>query len=117
MLATATRWVLNAVPTWLLVIIIVVVGAVALALLGNWLVRRWLPCDRPWEHNDVAGALLAVVTGLYGLVLAFVIVSPPLLAYLISDPVVLTAERVTRRCPGGGRQRRRSWGRRPPRTP
>jgi uncharacterized membrane protein YeaQ/YmgE (transglycosylase-associated protein family) len=72
--ATATQWVLNAVPTWLLVIG-VVGGAVALALLGNWLVRRWLPRDRPWEHNDVAGALLAVVTGLYGLVLAFVIVS------------------------------------------
>jgi len=71
---TANQWVLNAVPTWLLVIV-VVAGAVALALLGNWLVRRWLPRDRPWEHNDVAGALLAVVTGLYGLVLAFVIVS------------------------------------------
>lgn len=72
--ATATHWILNRVPTWLLVIV-VVAGAVALALLGNWLVRSWLPRDRPWEYNDVVGALLAVVTGLYGLVLAFVIVS------------------------------------------
>jgi uncharacterized membrane protein YeaQ/YmgE (transglycosylase-associated protein family) len=72
--ATTTQRVLNAVPTWPLVIG-VVGGAVGLAMLGNWLVRRWLPRDRPWEHNDVAGALLAVVTGLYGLVLAFVIVS------------------------------------------
>jgi len=71
---TTTQRVLNDVPTWPLVIA-VVGGAVALSMPGNGLVRRWLPRDRPWEYNDVAGALLAVVTGLYGLVLAFVIVS------------------------------------------
>lgn len=74
LLATAAQWVLNAVPTWPLVIV-TVSGAMALALLGNRLVRHWVPPDRPWEHNDVAGAMLAVVTGLYGLVLAFVIVA------------------------------------------
>jgi hypothetical protein len=47
----------------------------ALALVGNHFVRKRLPPDQPWEHNDVAGAILAVVTGLYGLVLAFVIVA------------------------------------------
>lgn len=52
-LATTTQWVLNRVPTWPL--IIGVVGlAMVLAFAGNRLMRRRLPPDRPWEHNDVA---------------------------------------------------------------
>jgi hypothetical protein len=73
-LATVAQSLLNTVPTWPLVIGIIG-GSMALAMLGNRIVRRWAPPGRPWEHNDVAGAILAVVTGLYGLVLAFVIVA------------------------------------------
>jgi len=73
-LATAAQWLLNSVPTWPLALA-VVGGSMVVAALGHRIVRRFTAADRPWEHNDVAGAILAVVTGLYGLVLAFVIVA------------------------------------------
>ncbi|MGH8990903.1 MAG: hypothetical protein ACRDZ7_05175 [Acidimicrobiia bacterium] len=73
-MATAAQWLLNTIPTWPLAVL-VVGGAMLLAALGHRLVRRWTPPAQNWEHNDVAGAILAVVTGLYGLVLAFVIVA------------------------------------------
>lgn len=74
-LATVAQRLLVTFPTWPLVLTIMV-GSLALAMLGNFVVQRWLvPPDRPWEHNSVVGTILAVVTGLYGLLLAFLIVS------------------------------------------
>lgn len=46
-----------------------------LAMLGTLFVRRRAPLDRLREHHEVASALFAVIGGIYGVVLAFVLVS------------------------------------------
>ncbi len=55
--------------------ILVVVAFVALAVLGLLAVRRRVLVERLQEHHDVAAACFAVIGGLYGIVLAFVLVS------------------------------------------
>jgi hypothetical protein len=53
----------------------VVVGVVALSLLAQVAVRKRVPIELLKDHHDVAAACFAVVGGLYGIVLAFVLVS------------------------------------------
>jgi hypothetical protein len=68
------RWLLNAVPTWTLVVL-VVGGFMAVAGFGLLFVRRRWPHFIAGEHNDVAGVLLGIVGATYGIMLAFVIVA------------------------------------------
>ena len=55
--------------------IAVVVGVVVVALLALAAVRALVPIELLKEHHDVAAACFAVIGGLYGIVLAFVLVS------------------------------------------
>lgn len=68
------RWLLNTFATWELGLIIVG-GFVVLAVLGLVASRRLLPHLGEGEVNDVAGVILGVLAAIYGIVLAFVIVS------------------------------------------
>jgi hypothetical protein len=68
------RWLLNTFSTWELAII--VIGAfVLLALLGLALLKRRPVHLREGDGNQVAGVVLGVVSGIYGIMLALVIVS------------------------------------------
>lgn len=69
-----TRWLLNTFPTWALLLLVPAL-LVALAVAGQLLVRRRWPHVAEGEHNDVAGVMLGVLGGVYGIVLAFVIVA------------------------------------------
>lgn len=55
--------------------IAVVVGVVVVSLLALMAVRARVPLELLKEHHDVAAACFAVIGGLYGIVLAFVLVS------------------------------------------
>jgi hypothetical protein len=67
------RGLINHVPTWLL--LIVVVGAiVGLVLLIVWLVRRLVPPVREGFDAEVSSQMLGVVAALFGLLLAFIVV-------------------------------------------
>jgi Na+/phosphate symporter len=68
------RYLLNTLTTWQLGLIIVG-GFVLLGLAGLAVVRRWLPSLREAGENEVAGVILGVLAAIYGIVLAFVIVS------------------------------------------
>lgn len=54
---------------------VIVAAFVALSLLLLLLVRRRVPLEQLKEQHDVAAACFAVIGGLYGIVLAFVLVS------------------------------------------
>jgi hypothetical protein len=69
-----TRWLLNTLPTWGLLLLVPGV-LIALAAGGQLVVRRRWPHVAGGEHNDVAGVMLGVLGGVYGIVLAFVIVA------------------------------------------
>jgi uncharacterized membrane protein YqhA len=68
------RGVLNAVPIAVLLLaavaltIAVVVGAV-------WLIRRTVPATRQGFHAEISAPMLGVVAALFGLLLAFVIIT------------------------------------------
>ncbi len=67
------RGLINHVPIWLL--LIVVVGAiVGLVLLIVWLVRRLVPLAREGFDAEVSSQMLGVVAALFGLLLAFIVV-------------------------------------------
>jgi hypothetical protein len=67
------RTIVDTVPTWLLVL--VVVGAiVGIVLLGVWAVRRFVPSTRDGFDAEVSSQVLGVVASLFGLLLAFVVV-------------------------------------------
>lgn len=68
------RWLLNTFPTWALAVFLV--GGFALLAWGaSRFVRRRLPSVAEGEHNDLAGVFIGVLIGVYGIVLAFVIVA------------------------------------------
>jgi uncharacterized protein DUF4239 len=71
---TGDRWLLNHLPTWQLVPLIVGVF-VLIAVLGHVVVRKRFPHVASGEHNDVAGFLLGLVAVLYGIMLGFVVVA------------------------------------------
>ncbi len=67
------RAILNSVPTvWLMVISVSVV--LALVLVAVLLIRRFVPATREGFHSEVSAPMLGVVSGLFGLFLAFVII-------------------------------------------
>ena len=66
-------WLLNHVPTWAIVMFMLA-GVPLLAVLGCLLIRRRVPTLADGENNEVAGVVLSVMGGIYGIVLAFVIV-------------------------------------------
>lgn len=68
------RWLLNTFPTWALAVLMVALF-VLIALAGLYVVRRWFPTLQEEASNDVSGVILGVLAAIYGIVLAFVIVS------------------------------------------
>jgi hypothetical protein len=67
------RGLINDVPIWLL--LIVVVGAIVGLVFGLvWLVRRLVPLVREGFDAEVSSQLLGVVAALFGLLLAFIVV-------------------------------------------
>jgi hypothetical protein len=67
------RGLINDVPIWLL--LIVVVGAIVVLVLGLvWLIRRLVPPVREGFDAEVSSQLLGVVAALFGLLLAFIVV-------------------------------------------
>lgn len=67
------RGLINHVPIWLL--LIVVVAAIAgLVLLLVWLIRRLVPAVREGFDAEVSSQILGVVAALFGLLLAFIVV-------------------------------------------
>jgi hypothetical protein len=67
------RGLINDVPIWLL--LIVVVGAIVGIVLGLvWLIRRLVPSTREGFDAEVSSQLLGVVAALFGLLLAFIVV-------------------------------------------
>jgi len=67
------RGLINHVPTWLL-LIVVVAAIVGLVLLIVWLVRRLVPPVREGFDAEVSSQMLGVVAALFGLLLAFIVV-------------------------------------------
>ena len=55
--------------------IVLVLGFVGFSLAGLWLVRRRVKLETLKEQHDVAAVCFSIVGGLYGIVLAFVLVS------------------------------------------
>ncbi|MFD7321775.1 DUF4239 domain-containing protein [Streptomyces sp. NPDC059875] len=69
-----TLWLLNHLSTLTLGVLIVG-GTVLLALAGSVLVRRRYPKLADGEHNDMVGVVLGMFGAIYGIILAFVIVT------------------------------------------
>jgi hypothetical protein len=69
-----SSWLLNNVST-AGIVILMVGGLMAFAGVGLITVRRRWPDLAVGEHNDVAGVLLGLVGAIYGIMLAFVVVS------------------------------------------
>jgi len=51
------------------------IGFVIASIVGLLVVRRRVPLEQLMEHHEVAGVCFAVLGGLYGIILAFVLVS------------------------------------------
>ena len=69
-----TRSLLNDVPSiWLSVIFLGV--ALGIGIAGHLIVHRFWPAIQDGESNEIAGIMLGVLVGVYGIVLAFVIVA------------------------------------------
>ncbi len=64
---------LDALPAWLLFILIVV-GSVGLAWVGTVLLRRLTTAPTDEKHNEVAGFIFATVGVLYAVLLAFTVI-------------------------------------------
>jgi hypothetical protein len=67
------RGVVNHVPIWLL-LVAVVAAIVGLVLLLVWLIRRFVPAVREGFDAEVSSQILGVVSALFGLLFAFIIV-------------------------------------------
>ena len=68
------RWLLNTFPTWAIGVV-VAGGFTVVAVLGQRIVHQRFPSLRDGEHNETAGVVLQVLLVMFGLVLAFTIVS------------------------------------------
>src|SRR5689334_6326468 len=67
-------WLLNHLST--LALALIMVGTVVvLALAGSVLTYRWHPALAEGEHNDMIGAGLGMFAAIYGIILAFVVVT------------------------------------------
>ena len=67
------RAILNAVPTEVLLLVVVSITLAAI-LSAVWLIRRKVPATREGFHAEVSAPMLGVVAALFGLLLAFVII-------------------------------------------
>ncbi|WKX71599.1 DUF4239 domain-containing protein [Streptomyces sp. XD-27] len=67
-------WLLNHLSTAALTVL-VVGGAVTLSVAGSLLVRRRFPSLVAGEHNEMVGVVLGMFAAIYGIILAFVIVT------------------------------------------
>lgn len=67
-------WLLNHLST-LALALLVVGGTVVLTVVGSLLVRRRFPKLADGEHNDMVGVVLGMFGAIYGIILAFVIVT------------------------------------------
>lgn len=67
-------WLLNSMPTAALATLIVG-GVVVLALAGSVLTHRRHPKLADGEHNDMVGVVLGMYGAIYGIILAFVVVT------------------------------------------
>ncbi|MFB6840275.1 hypothetical protein [Streptomyces sp. NPDC056361] len=67
-------WLLNHFSTFTLTVVIVG-GTIALAVAGSVLTRRKYPSLADGEHNDMVGVTLGMFGAIYGIILAFVIVT------------------------------------------
>jgi hypothetical protein len=68
-----TLWLLLHVPTWILGVG-TIVGLPILAAVACVVVRRRFPALADGENNEVTGVVISILGGIYGIVLAFVIV-------------------------------------------
>jgi hypothetical protein len=55
--------------------VVIVAGSVVLGLLGLYAIRRWRPHAQRAGDNDVVGVFFSIVGALYGILLAFVVVT------------------------------------------
>jgi hypothetical protein len=69
-----TRWLLNTFPTWLL-FVVVAGGFATFSAIGHRVVHRLWPDLRRGASHELANALMVILIGMYGIVLAFVIVA------------------------------------------
>lgn len=67
-------WLLNHLST-LFLTLIMVGGIVVLAMVGSLLMYRWHPALAEGEHNDMISTGLGMFAAIYGIILAFVIVT------------------------------------------
>ncbi|WP_431683653.1 NADH-quinone oxidoreductase subunit J [Kitasatospora sp. KL5] len=67
-------WLLNNLSTFTLAMV-VVGGIVVVAVLGSALTRRRYPQTASGDHNDMVGVVLSMFGAIYGVILAFVIVT------------------------------------------
>ncbi|WP_282697155.1 DUF4239 domain-containing protein [Streptomyces sp. CC208A] len=82
-------WLLNHFSTFTLTLV-VVGGTVVLAVAGSLFARRRFPSLADGEHNDMVGVTLGMFGAIYGIILAFVIVT--LWTQLESTQTVVAAE-------------------------
>ncbi|MEV6209335.1 hypothetical protein [Kitasatospora sp. NPDC051914] len=67
-------WLLNNLSTFTLAVV-VVGGIVVVAVLGSALTRRRYPQTASGDHNEMVGVVLSMFGAIYGVILAFVIVT------------------------------------------
>ncbi|MFI8939281.1 DUF4239 domain-containing protein [Streptomyces syringium] len=67
-------WLLNNLST-LSTATVLVGGLVVLTLVGNVLIHRRFPSSAEGEHNDMVGVVLGMFGAIYGIILAFVVVT------------------------------------------
>jgi uncharacterized protein DUF4239 len=71
---TMSRWIVQNVPAWwLLVIAVVVLPALAASI--QWLIRRRAPSLASGEHNDAVGFLGATAAVVYAIIVGFMVIT------------------------------------------
>ena len=68
-----TLWLLNHIPSWILAVSMIV-GLPLASVVGCSAIRTRWPSLADGDNNEFAGVVLSVLGGIYGIVLAFVIV-------------------------------------------
>ncbi len=71
---TMSRWIVQNVPAWWLVVLAVVVLP-ALAVLIQWLIRRRAPSLASGENNDAVGFLGATAAVVYAIIVGFMVIT------------------------------------------
>jgi hypothetical protein len=69
-----SRWIVQNVPAWSLMVLAVVVLP-ALAVLIQWLIRRRVPSLASGENNDAVGFLGATAAVVYAIIVGFMVIT------------------------------------------